>query len=199
MAGEVKLTANIPAEVKGISFLWRLCGISYIIAVPHIIVLCLKGIVFDIFALISMFTILFSGTVPEGMWNFMTKYIRHLYYVSAWLLNFGGKYPKFDGEVDPDQPLQVEFVRPDKWRSLFGLLRMCGIVLLTLVPHIIIMFFWGFWVTILIVIGMIAGLFTGKWNESSSKTIVNFIRFEIRVICYIFCITDTYPPMNGKE
>ena|GEM_PF-2716427 len=258
MAGEVKLTANIPAKVKGINFLWRLCAIVFYISylcvqinnisnghfsespwksiistithaseikypdiiiginilwgicgiificmfitiLPHFIILFLKEIVFVIFALISMFTILFSGTVPKGMWNFMTKYIRHLYYVSAWLLNFGGKYPKFDGKVDPDQPLQIEFVRPDKWVNIIGLLRMCGIVLLILLPHFIMYIFWAIWVIISIVIGMIIGLFTGKWNKVFSKMIVSFMRFRIRIICYAFCITDTYPPLHGKE
>jgi hypothetical protein len=67
----------------------------YFMLIPHIIVLYFIGLAACVVILISWFSALFTGNVPEGMHNFLTGALRWGTRVGAYALLLTDQYPPF--------------------------------------------------------------------------------------------------------
>jgi hypothetical protein len=63
--------------------------------IPHIIVLYFIGLAACVVILISWFSALFTGNVPEGMHNFLTGALRWGTRAGAYALLLTDQYPPF--------------------------------------------------------------------------------------------------------
>ena len=66
-----------------------------IMVIPQVIVLYFLNIAGGVVVLISWFAALFTGSVPEGLHNFMTGYLRWTTRVGAYALLLTDQYPPF--------------------------------------------------------------------------------------------------------
>lgn len=66
-----------------------------ILAIPHFIVLAVLGLVAFVVVIIAWFAALGSGTVPEGMHNFLTGALRWHTRVNAYMYMLTDEYPPF--------------------------------------------------------------------------------------------------------
>ena len=66
---------------------------------PHFIVLYFLQIGVAFVGMIGFFAILFTGKYPEGMFNFVVKFMRWQVRVSCWSTFLTPDYPAFTGEV----------------------------------------------------------------------------------------------------
>ena len=82
-------------QVEGRNRLTTFWPIRAILAIPHIIVLYILGIVANIVMLISWIVALFTGSVPAGMHNFLAGYLRWSTREIAYILNLTDAYPPF--------------------------------------------------------------------------------------------------------
>lgn len=70
-------------------------GLRIIYAIPHFVVLFFLGIAWVITAIIGWLAILFSGSYPEGLYNFAVGYLRWSLRVESYLLLMHDQYPPF--------------------------------------------------------------------------------------------------------
>jgi hypothetical protein len=70
-------------------------GLRLIYAIPHILILFFVGIAWAITAFIGWLSILFTGSYPEGLYNFAIGYMRWSLRVNAYLLLMTDEYPPF--------------------------------------------------------------------------------------------------------
>jgi hypothetical protein len=89
----VRLTAM--GQVEGRNRLTTFWPIRFILAIPHLIVLYVLGIVAVIVVVISWFVALFTGTVPSGMHNFLAGVMRWNTRVNAYVTLLTDEYPPF--------------------------------------------------------------------------------------------------------
>jgi len=66
-----------------------------ILLIPHLIILYFLGIVAFIAAWIGYWIVLFTGTYPKGMHEFVTGTVRWQVRTTAWLYGLTDKYPPF--------------------------------------------------------------------------------------------------------
>jgi hypothetical protein len=66
-----------------------------ILAIPHIIIIQVLGYAAAVVGLISWFAALFTGSVPEGMHNFLAGYIRWTARTYAYMFLVTDEYPPF--------------------------------------------------------------------------------------------------------
>jgi hypothetical protein len=66
-----------------------------ILAIPHFIILSVLGFVAFVVAVIAWFAALGTGTVPEGMHNFLAGVLRWTTRVNAYLYMLNDEYPPF--------------------------------------------------------------------------------------------------------
>jgi hypothetical protein len=70
-------------------------GLRLIYVIPHVFVLFFVGIAWAISAFIGWLVILFSGSYPEGLYNFGVGYLRWSLRVESYLLLMNDVYPPF--------------------------------------------------------------------------------------------------------
>ncbi len=100
-----------------------------------------------------------------------------------------------------ESPISIEYVVPEKSSRLLAL---CSITLipfigllklLFLLPHIIILFFFGLVSWLLSMLGILCSLF-GVYPEFIRNLVWNFVKWGWRVSAYYLCLCDTYPPFT---
>lgn len=70
-------------------------ALRLIYAVPHVIVLFFLGIAWLVTAIIGWFSVLLTGSYPEGLYRFGVGYLRWTLRVQAYLLLMRDEYPPF--------------------------------------------------------------------------------------------------------
>jgi hypothetical protein len=70
-------------------------GLRIIYVIPHAIVLFFLGIVFCLVQLIVWFAILFTGSFPQGLYQFCIGYLRWSVRVETYMLLMRDEYPPF--------------------------------------------------------------------------------------------------------
>ena len=69
---------------------------------------------------------------------------------------------------------------------------------LLVIPHVIVLSFYGWLVCITTFFAWWAILFTGKYPKSLYRFAVGFLRWQLRVSIYTYLLRDEYPPFSGS-
>ena len=91
-----RLTVEEPeSNSRGLAVLGILYYLKVLALLPHLIVLLFVAIAFFVVWIISIFAILFTGSLPKGMFDFMAGFTRWNARVNAWLAGLVDEYPPF--------------------------------------------------------------------------------------------------------
>jgi hypothetical protein len=191
MAYPATFTFETPEKVDN----WRPL-VQWLLAIPHLMVMYVLAAVGSVVSLISWFTIVFTGNLPEGLANVSCMIVRYQTRVEAYVGYLHGEYPPFDfttTAADPGgQPVRVDFEpRLDDRNRLTVGLRIFWIIpamLYTLVIFFIAQILWF--------VAFFAVLFTGKWPEGLLNFVLGAMRVGTRLNAYAFLLTDEYPPFE---
>ncbi len=171
-------------------------GIFYI-ALPHYFVMFFVGIWFMIQTMLLPLVILFTGNMPESWFEFRVKFIAWMQRVQASLSNLTDEYPAF-GPSGTSESVIFEMERPEKLSRVLNFLNFLKVF--AVIPHNFVLPFVMLWAQILGFFAWWSVLFTGKFPEKSHTTIVNSMRWSLRVMLYSsYLMTDQYPPFSGKS
>jgi Domain of unknown function (DUF4389) len=149
----------------------------------------LLGAVAVFLAIVSWFTIVFTGTHIIGIRQFTAFYLRWRVRALAYLTLLEDPYPPFG---DAPYPASMEIVDPVGPRDRLNV----GLRLLLALPHLVVLVFvllaWGFttiaaWFII---------LFTGAYPRGLYEFGVGALRWRLRVESYLLLLVDEYPPFS---
>ncbi len=90
-------------------------ALRFLWMIPALIVAAVVGIGAFVLLVISWFAILFTGTMPRGMWEFILKVVRFTLQVQAYGLLMTDEYPKFGNSATamagttPPQPSSFDY------------------------------------------------------------------------------------------
>jgi hypothetical protein len=184
----VQAELEAPLEVAN----WRPL-VHWLLDIPHQIIAGLLIFLFEILSVISWFAILFTGNIPEGIFNLMAMCLRYYYRNATFQYFMRESYPPFDfttASTDPGgDPASVSIERPDHLSR--GLIF---IKWLLVIPHFIALFVLGIGAAVSMIIGFFAVLFTGRWPRGLRDYMLGVLRWGLRVIAYAGLMTDVYPP-----
>ena len=168
--------------------------VKWLLAFPHYIALIFVGIG-AFFALIgAFFAVLFTGSWPRGLFDFVAGTLRWGYRVSAYVLLLTDEYPPFSLAEEPDYPVRIRIDYPehiDNWRPL--------VHWLLVIPYLIVagVLMWVAGIVSFIAIFVI--LFTAKLPEGMFNLIVNPMRWQVRGNAYAGWLVKRYPPFSWDE
>jgi hypothetical protein len=94
-----------------------------LLVIPHLIWLSLWGLAAFVAVILNWFATLFAGQSPQGLHNFLARYIRYAIHVGAYLFLAADPYPGFEG--NPGYPIDVEIAPPapqNRWKVGFRLI-----------------------------------------------------------------------------
>ena len=70
---------------------------------------------------------------------------------------------------------------------------------LLVIPHLIVVFFWGIAAFFAIVVAWFAIVITGRWPQGLYDFVAGFLRYTTYVNGYAYLLTDRFPPFSGKD
>ena len=173
--------------------------VKWLLLIPHYVLLLFLGIASYFAWIAAAVAILFTGSYPRGLFDFMEGVMRW-----NWRVTFYGsvlgtdKYPPFSLASDSGYPADLTVEYPE---SLSRLLLVLKVVLgwLILLPHIIILYVLSIIEGLAVLIVILVKLVTGNYPEGVFEFIMGVNRWGIRVSAYGNLMTDKYPPFSLSD
>ncbi|HAS39445.1 MAG TPA: hypothetical protein DCS93_03160 [Microscillaceae bacterium] len=170
-------------------------GFFYIL-LPHGIMLMLLGIVGYFYSIIGIFSVLFTGTYPESMFQFQVGLQRWNLRVSARMLNLVDGTPPFGRDAEDDLVnLEVPYLEK---QSQGDAIKKFFLGFFMIIPHAFVLYFRAIGMMVLSGISFWVILFTGHYPPGWHKFVVETLRYSVRVGLYFGFLNDKYPPFSGK-
>ncbi len=189
----VQLDLEAPLEVAR----WRPL-VHWILVFPQWLVLYVLSMVLWVLGFVSWFAILFTGNIPEGMFDFMAMIFRYQWRTYSYVFFMRASYPPFDftaSNVDPgNDPARLSIARPERLSR--GLIF---VKWLLIIPHFVALFFLGLGAFFVGIAAFFAVLFAGRWPEGMRSYLTGTMRWSLRASAYLYLMTDRYPPFSMQE
>jgi hypothetical protein len=205
----VRVRADLDPAVSRWQWLFK-----WILAIPHYIVLFFLHIAVVVVWVIAFFAILITGKYPRALFDFSLGVMRWRWRVAFYALFALGtdKYPPFSLRSKADYPADLEVDYPERLSRGLVLIKWWLLV----IPHylILLVFFTAGWrffmidpnemigydvpplIVILLVIALVALLFTGRYPKGLYDFVIGINRWAIRVRAYSALMCDDYPPLR---
>jgi len=188
--------------------------VKWLLAVPHYVVLALLAIGAVFVWIWAFFAILITGRYPRAAFDYMLGVLRWSWRVVYYLYNAAATdaYPPFTLADVPDYPARLDVAYPGALSRGLVLVKSW---LLALPHHIILALLFGFtsrrenaegqmvidysWpglVPLMVLLALIAVLFTGTYPKPFYDMVMGFNRWRYRVMAYVLLMTDAYPPFR---
>ncbi len=186
------LTIDSPDRIAN----WRPL-VHWLLAIPHMVVLYVLNIVAELMALLSWFTILFTGKDNEGFQGLRMMSMRYMARTYSYVAFLVEDYPPFAFSQTGADPGDYPGVHFDVAPALEDRNRVTTLLrIFMVIPHLLVLMVLGLAAFVCVVIGGIAVLFTARWPEGLRAFVVNVLRWSVRVNAYFMLLTDEYPPFT---
>jgi hypothetical protein len=173
--------------------------VHWLLAIPHAVVMNVLGIVGGVVAIISWFTIVFTGKLSDSLADTQAMVLRYSLRTAAYVGFLHTEYPPFEFTTSSDEPggtpVSVTFTPQleDRNRLTVGL-RFIWIIPAAIFAAVILLAAAVVWFVSIFVV-----LFTGKWNDGMREFVVKALRLTVKVNAYGMMLTDEYPPFSLED
>ena len=149
----------------------------------------LLGAVAVFLAIVSWFTIVFSGTHIIGIRQFTAFYLRWRVRALAYVMLLEDPYPPFG---DAPHPASIEIVDPVGPRKRLTV----GLRLFLAIPHLVVLVFVLLAWALTTIAAWFIILLTGAYPRGLYEFGVGALRWRLRVESYMLLLVDEYPPFS---
>jgi hypothetical protein len=102
-------------------------------------------------------------------------------------------------ESENTYPVNCSVEYPESSSRFLALLGfLFWIKMVVVIPHIIAITFLGMIAYVLVIIGYLVVIFTGKYPRGLFDFQVGIMRWNFRINCWLIGVTDKYPPFSLK-
>ncbi len=172
--------------------------IKWILAIPHLIIVYLLGLLLYVVIIVASFAILFTGNYPRGLFDFAVGIIRWTSNVYAYIFLMRDDYPPFSMDAGV-YPVTFEVDYPTSLSRWLNFLLLVWIKWILLIPHIVVLYVLYILAFIVGFIASFAIMFSGQYPRGMFDFVVGVMRWYQRVYGYgFYLVTDKYPPFSLK-
>jgi hypothetical protein len=162
----------------------------YFLAIPHLIVLELWGIVTVFAVLFAWLAALATGRVPDGLHSFIASYLNYTTHVYSYLLLIANPYPSFSGTAG--YPVDVIVAGPEGQSRITVFFRV-----FLAIPALFLTSVFRSVNGIIAFLGWFYALFTGRMSLGMRDLSAWLLRYEVQTYAYILLLTGRYPSLAG--
>jgi hypothetical protein len=160
-----------------------------VLAIPHVVWLYLWGIAASVAAVVAWFAALLNGRVPDGVHEFVARFLRYQTQVLAYAMLAADAFPDFDGAHPYAVDLEVAPPAPQSRLTVFFrlLLAIPAVVLASVLLYVgqIVAFFGWF-------VALATGVLPGGMRDLVAFT----IRYHVQAQAYQLLLTQRYPSLS---
>ena len=167
--------------------------VNWLLAIPHLVIANALGNVANVLSVISWFSVVFTGRMPEGIARFQCMILRYEARAYSYVAFLRRPYPQFEfAMADRDtgsDPLRVDFALQLSDRNRLTV----AFRLVLIIPVLVYTLLIAIGAAVAVVIAAMAVLFTGRWPQGLRSFVLDAGRLSLRVSAYGRLLTDTYP------
>ncbi len=192
-AGLPAYPASATAEIQE-SYVRFLPLVKWLLLVPHYIALFFLAIGAAVVAFIAFFAVLFTGSYPRGLWDYMVGFYRWALRVAAYLLLMTDRYPPFTlGETDDDNVILVaEYPeKVERWRPF--------VAWLLVIPYAVVASLIFAVAQVCSILAFFTIIFTKRIPEGIFDIMRVALNWQTRASLYSYWMTVKYPPFNWDD
>ena len=160
-----------------------------LLALPHLIWVALWGIAVFFAVIAAWFVGIFTGRVPDGIHDFIAKWVRYATHVNAYFSLAADPFPDFGGA--PGYPVDVDIAPPQKQSRLTIFFR--GILV---IPAYIVLYLLGYVAQIVMFFAWFIALFTGRLHKGLRDVLTYWLRYAAQTYSYQLLLTQRYPSFS---
>lgn len=184
----VDMHLDSPRETQN----WRPL-VNWLLAIPHLVIANALSNVANVLSIISWFSIVSTGRLPDGIVRFQCMILRYEARAYSYVAFLRQTYPQFEFDMttgDPgSDPLQVEFAPQQADRNRLTV----AFRIILIIPILIYTVLVAIAAITAVVVAAFAVVFTGRWPRRLRSFVINAGRLALRVNAYGRLLTDTYP------
>lgn len=167
--------------------------VNWLLAIPHLVIANALGNVANILSVISWFSIVFTGRLPDGIARFQCMILRYEARAYSYLAFLRQPYPQFEFDMansDPgSDPLRVDFAPQLADRNRLTV----AFRIILIIPVVVYTTLIAIAAITAVIAAAFAVVFTGRWPQGLRSFVINAGRLTLRVNAYGRLLTDTYP------
>jgi len=166
-----------------------------LLAIPHYIVLALWGIGVFFAVIAAWFALLFTGSWPQGLYDFTAGFVRYYTRVTGYTWLLADPYPPFSGGDEPSYPVRMHIGPPlAEYNRLKVLLRIFYII-----PAYLIVYVMNVVVQLAGIASWLVIVFTGRQPKGLQDVLGLCVSYMSRACALFLLITETYPPFTDDH
>ena len=160
-----------------------------LLALPHLIWVAIWGIAVFFAVIAAWFVGIFTGRVPDGIHDFIARWVRYATHVNAYFSLAADPFPDFGGA--PGYPVDVVIAPPQKQSRLTIFFR--GILV---IPAYIVLYLLGYVAQIVMFFAWFIALFTGHLHNGLRDVLIYWLRYAAQTYGYQLLLTQKYPSFS---
>lgn len=199
--GSYPVDVQFPA-VESVNRFWAIPIVGYfakvLILLPHLVILTVLEIVCYFLQYVMWIPVLITGQYPNWGHTLYGGTVLWRVRVGAYMFGLTDTYPAFSLSDPGTGREAVILFRPQSSYSRLYAVPVLGALIRTilLIPHTLVLSVLTFVVMIYQLLVWIPVLLTGRYPESSRRTMGGFLRYTTRYYMYNLGLTDQYPPFR---
>jgi hypothetical protein len=174
---------------------------AFLAILPHVVVLAVLEIGVLVTWIVSWFTVMFTGQVPRGIFDFEVGVLRWVYRLQAWIFLLTDQYPPFSFDEDA-HPVKFSVAYPEsgipRWRGI-PLLSAIMAIPVMIVAEVVLLVSWLMMIIPPFIPGLIP-LFALFSRNGVPEGMYSFVRGGVklgaRAQAYALMLAVPYPPFD---
>jgi hypothetical protein len=183
----IRLVVNDDLQRNRLTVFFRL-----LLAIPHFIWLTLWGIAALLAGIANWFATLFGGRSPQGLHDFLARYLRYATHAYAYTFLLADPFPPFSGTQS--YPIDLEVGPPEEQSRLTVLFRV-----ILAIPALILHYVLYYLLELIAFLAWFACLFMGRMPEGMRNLGAFCLRYQQQTYGYLFVLTPRYPSLSTGE
>jgi Domain of unknown function (DUF4389) len=162
-----------------------------LLAIPQAIWLALWGIAVAVVILTAWFAAMFTGRVPDGLHEFLARFLRAYTHFSAYVFLLADPWPPFGG-AQGVYPVDLRVDPAAAQRRVTVFFR-----LLLAIPALLLVDVFRSVNQLVACLAWFYCLATGHMHQGMRDISAWMLRYEMQAYGYIFLVTGRYPSLDG--